>query len=300
MSSPVRPPAVAGTFYPHDPGELAAWVGELLGATSPAGDLVACVAPHAGYVYSGGVAGQVYAHLRVPRRVVVLGPNHTGLGADVAVAPHRAWQTPLGEAAVDHELADLLLAELPAAAQEWTAHWREHSIEVQVPFLQCLQPELRLLPVCLRHLGLAACLELGEALARVVLRAGEPVGLVASSDMTHFEPEDSARRRDRLAVDAALSGDPAALYDTVHGHAISMCGVVPATVVMAAARRLGASGAHLVAYATSADTSGDRSRVVGYAGICLGHGSQPSAVSDQPSAPPPAPAGPRAAGGAER
>jgi len=271
MTSTVRTPAVAGRFYPRSAEELGALVAELVAGGQGAEDMIACVSPHAGYVYSGRVAGLLFGHLRVPRRVVVLGPNHTGLGPDVAVAPHEAWQTPLGEVPVDRELGALLCAELPAAQLEATAHWREHSIEVQLPFLQHCQPELRVLPVCLRHLSFAACLALGEALARAVVRAGEPVGLVASSDMTHYEPDDRARERDRAAIDAALTMDPRALYDTVHALEISMCGVIPATVVLAAARSLGATGAHLVAYATSGDASGDRQQVVGYAGICFGH-----------------------------
>jgi len=271
MSSSERRPAVAGTFYPRNAPELGAWVAELVAGAERRGDWVACVAPHAGYVYSGKVAGQVFGRLDIPRRVVVLGPNHTGLGPDVAIAPHAAWHTPLGPVPVDRELADLLLDEYPAARLDATAHAREHSIEVQLPFLQHCRSDVTVLPVCLRHLAYADCVELGEALARVVRRAGEPVGLVASSDMSHFEPDEPTRRRDRLAIDAALTMDPKALYDTVAEHGISMCGVVPATVVMAAARPLGANEASLVAYATSGETSGDTSRVVGYAGICFGH-----------------------------
>jgi AmmeMemoRadiSam system protein B len=262
---------VAGTFYPRSAAELDAWVSELVTGEGPRGDWVACVAPHAGYVYSGKVAGQVFGHLKVPRRVIVLGPNHTGLGPEVAVASHETWHTPLGPVPVDRELAGMLLEEFPAARLDATAHFREHSIEVQLPFLQHCRPDVTVLPVCLRHLAFDACVDLGAALARVVGRAGEPVGLVASSDMSHFEPDEPTRRRDRLAIDAALTMSPRALYDTVAKHQISMCGVVPATVVMAAAGSLGANDAHLVAYATSAETSGDTTRVVGYAGICFGH-----------------------------
>jgi MEMO1 family protein len=271
MTATVRAPAVAGRFYPRSPEELGASVAEMTAGDEAPEEMVACVSPHAGYMYSGRVAGRVFAHLEVPRRVVVLGPNHTGLGPDVSVAPHEAWQTPLGDVPVDRALAALLVEEFPAAQQESTAHWREHSIEVQLPFLQHCQPELRVLPVCLRHLSFATCVALGEALARAVVRAREAVGLVASSDMTHYEPDDRARERDRAAIDAALTMDPRALYDTVHDLEISMCGVIPATVVLVAANALGAAGAHLVAYATSGDASGDRRQVVGYAGICFGH-----------------------------
>ena len=140
---------------------------------------------------------------------------------------------------------------------------------MQIPFLQVRRPDVHIVPLCLKHLGLDDCLQLGRALARVIGDAGEPVGIVASSDMSHYEPDEEARSHDREAIDAALELDPAALYDTVHRRGITMCGVIPATVMLEAARHLGANAGHLVAYATSGDTGGDRRAVVGYAGLCF-------------------------------
>jgi len=241
METTLREPAVAGTFYPGTASALEQELQQLVTVSEERHQLLACIAPHAGYVYSGGVAGELYGHLELPRRVIVLGPNHTGVGARVAVAPHKRWRTPLGEQAVD----------------------------VELPFLLTRRPDVKFLPICLSHLGLDQCLDLGRALVQLIEDLGEDVGLVASSDMSHYVEDGRARILDRLAIDAALERNPKSLYQTVHREGITMCGVVPATVVIEAANRLGAAGAHLVAYATSGDVSGDRSAVVGYAGICV-------------------------------
>jgi AmmeMemoRadiSam system protein B len=281
MTATVRRPAVAGTFYPSSPARLESWLDELITDEDPGEELLACVAPHAGYRYSGRVAGKVFGNLDLPRRVVVMGPNHTGMGAAVSVASHDVWETPLGPCPLDRELAGLLLECSPAAELDSQAHWREHSIEVMLPFLQTRRPDVRVLPICLKHLSMGECVELGECLARVIEGIDEPVGIVASSDMTHHEPDEAARARDRLAIDAALTLRPAALYETVHSQRITMCGVIPATVAMVAAGELGATTARLVAYATSGDAGGDPSAVVGYAGICFSRG-EPTA-DGQPS-----------------
>jgi AmmeMemoRadiSam system protein B len=269
MTATIRRPAVAGTFYPSSPHQLERAVRELMAPDDDQihGVSLACVAPHAGYKYSGAVAGAVLASLEVPRRVVVMGPNHTGLGSAVAVAPHDAWETPLGPCRLDRELAQQLLVACPGAEPDGQAHWREHSIEVLLPFLQVRQAELSVLAVCLKHLSQSDAVRLGQCLATMVSSCGEPVLIVASSDMTHYEPDEQARERDRLAIDAALSLDPASLYETVHSHGITMCGVVPAAVAIAAAVELGADTARLVSYATSGDACGDRTSVVGYAGM---------------------------------
>ncbi len=269
MEAVQRKPAVAGAFYPGTASALERELRTLVPEIADRHDLLACVAPHAGYVYSGGVAGEVYGHLDIPRRVVVLGPNHTGFGAMISVAPHATWRTPMGDQPVDRELAQLLVERHPLATFDAGAHGREHSLEVQLPFLIARRPDVAVLPVCLAHLDLETCLGLGRTLADIMRDLGEPVGIVASSDMSHYLPDEKARELDRLAIDAALTLRPRTLYETVHRHGISMCGVVPATVALAAAGELGATAAHLVAYATSGDVNNDRSAVVGYAGICI-------------------------------
>lgn len=265
----IRRPAVAGTFYPGRAPALRRQLESLIVPDPQPHHCLGCIAPHAGYVYSGPVAGKLYGHLELPRRIVVLGPNHTGAGAAVSVAPETSWQTPLGEVPIDDRLRHAVFNRIAGIEAEPRAHSREHSIEVQLPFLQVRRPDLTVLPVTLMHLDLPGCIALGEAIADAVLSTDEPAALVASSDMTHYEPDAAARERDRLAIEAALTMEPATLYETVHRHGITMCGVVPATVMLAALRALGAQSGHLVAYQTSGETSGDRSAVVGYAGICF-------------------------------
>ena len=269
MNRAIREPVVAGTFYPMDRSELSRQLDHLVAVDPERHQLLACVAPHAGYMYSGGVAGRLFGHLDLPRRVVVMGPNHTGMGADVSVAPHDQWQTPLGPQEVDRELAEALMARDPDAVGDGHAHWREHSIEVQLPFLRRRRPDIVILPIALKHISLDRCLQLAENLAVLAAGLDEPVGFVASSDMTHYRPDDVARDLDHHAISALLARNPEDLYETVHRMGISMCGVIPATVALAAANALGAGGAHLEAYSTSGETSGDYSSVVGYAGVCI-------------------------------
>ena len=269
MEQSVRPAAVAGAFYPGVRSDLESQLYSLIPDEEARHDLLACIAPHAGYVYSGGVAGRLFAHLAVPQRVIILGPNHTGIGAAVAVAPHDRWSTPLGEQPLDGELASLIVDRVPAAELDALAHRREHSIEVQLPFLLRRCPDVTVLPICLGRLSFEECLDLGRAIAEIVTELGEPVGIVASSDMSHYLDDDNARRLDHMAIDAALERDPKALYETVRREGITMCGVIPATVALTAANLLGAVDAHLVAYATSGEVSGDYSAVVGYAGVCV-------------------------------
>lgn len=269
MEQTVRSTAVAGAFYPGTRQELESQLYSLVPDEVAHHELLACISPHAGYFYSGGVAGRLYAHLAVPRRVIIFGPNHTGLGARVAVAPHEEWSTPLGEQPVDSELAQRLVDAFPAAELDPRAHWREHSIEVQLPFLMRRRRDLKIVPVVVKHLDLDECVALGGVIAELINDVDEPVGIVASSDMSHYQPDEIARTLDHMAIDAALERDPAALFETVHREEITMCGVIPATIALMAANLLGAVGAHLVAYATSGDASGDYSAVVGYAGVCV-------------------------------
>jgi AmmeMemoRadiSam system protein B len=292
MSAPIRHPAVAGQFYPAKPEALRRELDRFLVAaaapsTVPASASAAspgvaatpraekiralgCVVPHAGYMYSGHVAGAVYARLEVPRRFIMLCPNHTGAGEPLAIMSAGSWLTPLGEAAIDTELAEQLKREFPSLREDAGAHAREHALEVQIPFLQQLTPEFRFVPIAVGTGRLEVLAELGESIARV-LRAwpGREVLVIASSDMNHYEDDARTRVKDRMAIDKMLALDPAGLWETVQREQISMCGFGPAVAMLRCARELGATGAELVKYATSGDVSGDRSWVVGYAGIVV-------------------------------
>ncbi len=262
-----REPAVAGRFYPADRDRLARDVAALLGrvADAPA-PAIGLLAPHAGYVYSGAVAGATYARVGVPERAVVLCPNHTGAGAPVSLWPDGAWRTPLGRVPVDPELA-AALQECPLVACDRAAHLREHALEVQLPFLQARRPDISIVALCLGPLDAAECEELGRAVAEAV--RARPALLVASSDMSHYLPAEVARAKDEHALARLLALDARGLHEVVEREDISMCGVVPATVMLAAARELGATAAELVRYANSGDVSGDRTSVVGYAGAIV-------------------------------
>jgi len=267
----IRQPAVAGRFYPADASRLAAEVSGFLADAHAERSrrAVAVMVPHAGYVYSGGVAGRVFAGVEVPNTVVVLCPNHTGRGARIAVAPHGAWRLPGGNIPIDSELAAEILARVPDARADAEAHRFEHAIEVELPFLLARQPALKVVPIVLGHLSAAEAISLGEQLDQAVRAVGRPVLVVASSDMSHYLPDSETRAVDRVALEPLLALDPAALYRTVADNDISMCGFIPATAMLAYARAVGAGAPELVGYATSGDAFGDRERVVGYAGVVL-------------------------------
>lgn len=265
----VRHPAVAGRFYPGARQVLLDDLGAYASGAEKPQSALGCIAPHAGYIYSGSVAGAVYASLDVPRRCVVLCPNHTGRGRPLAIMSQGGWETPLGMVPIDWSLADALKQRFPLLTEDTDAHRSEHAIEVQLPFLQRRRPELTFVPIALGTGHLETLETLGEALADVVGTQNEPVLIVASSDMNHYENDGITRVKDRKAIERILALDPAGLYDVVMKEQISMCGFGPAVVMLTAAKRLGATSAELVKYATSGDVSGDRHMVVGYAGVVV-------------------------------
>jgi len=280
MTSALRSPAVAGRFYPGRAEELLRVVRKYSSSSVGTSRIAAigCVAPHAGYIYSGGVAGAVYSRLEIPKRCVILCPNHTGKGRALAVMTNTTWQTPLGEVAADADLGARLLGRYPALEEDSAAHRGEHAIEVQLPFLQALQPELKILPIVIGTSDFGVLRGLGEALADVIaalqedeLEEGreEKVLIIASSDMNHYESDAVTRVKDSKAIEQILKLDPRGLFDVVVNEDISMCGYGPAVAMLTAARRLGAESAELIKYATSADVSGDRDAVVGYAGVIV-------------------------------
>jgi MEMO1 family protein len=224
------------------------------------------MAPHAGYRYSGALAGIAFGSVEVPARVIVLCPNHTGAGVRASVWPNGAWNLPLGNVPVDEELARLLVAET-VLEPDFEAHRREHAIEVELPFLLVRQPKLECVPICLARLSLSECVALGEGIAKVTRALGQDVLLVASSDMSHYISAEQAKQLDEQALARMTALDPEGLHRTVETQQISMCGYVPATVALAYARACRATRSELLGYGNSGDASGDRDRVVGYAAV---------------------------------
>lgn len=269
MESTTRRPAVAGRFYPGDRDTLLADVSTYLSPAEKTSPAIACVVPHAGYIYSGHVAGAVFARLNIPRRCIVLCPNHTGMGQPLAIMSGGAWETPLGKAPIDSSLAEALKLHFPLLTEDANAHRAEHAVEVELPFLQAKSPNFTFVPIALGTGRFDVLESLGQAIADVVKEEAEPVLIIASSDMNHYESDKITRVKDHKAIERILALDARGLFDVVTREDISMCGFGPTVAMLTAAKRLGAIAAELAKYATSGDISGDREMVVGYVGIVV-------------------------------
>ena len=274
MQTPtVRRPAVAGRFYPAKPEVLARQLDQYLAAEGAAPEKteapLGCIVPHAGYMYSGHVAGAVFQRLPARATYIILCPNHTGRGVPLAIMSNGEWLTPLGAARIDAELAQSLLRSCRLLMEDAKAHEDEHAVEVELPFLQRTAGAFTFVPIAIGVSRYAALEALGHGMAQALKSSPGRVLIVASSDMNHYEPDDITRVKDRQAIDQILALDPAGLYEVIRREDISMCGYGPAVAMLTAAKDLGATRAELVRYATSADTSGDRSAVVGYAGMVI-------------------------------
>ncbi|CAG0968740.1 hypothetical protein GEOBC_01150 [Geobacteraceae bacterium] len=265
----VRQPAVAGQFYSDEPKRLRGELQRMVPVGAAKRRVTGIVAPHAGYVYSGNVAGAIYGIVELPRTVVILGPNHHGFGAAAALYPDGEWLTPLGSVPIDAKLADLVREHAPVVESDTSAHRFEHSLEVQVPFLKYCREDVKIVPLCLGFGDYERCRLLGEGLAWAIREFGEDVLIVASSDMTHYESADAARTKDEQAIAEVLALNPEGLLRVCGQKNITMCGVIPATVMLVAAKALGATKAELVRYATSGDVTGDNRQVVAYAAIAV-------------------------------
>jgi MEMO1 family protein len=266
---PTRHPAVAGRFYPADPQKLRAEVESYLFPTEKPPSL-GCVAPHAGYIYSGHVAGAVFSTMQIPSTVLLLCPNHTGKGHPLSINSRGAWETPLGDVAIDSDLAADLQRRFPLLADETEAHRSEHAAEVELPFLQVLWPDVRFVPIAIATGQFEVLEALGSAIAEAIAAANDKVLILASSDLNHYEDDAITRIKDHKAIAKIIALDPRGLYEVVEREKITMCGVGPAVAMLIAAKQLGATSSELVKYATSGDISGDRNMVVGYAGIRVG------------------------------
>ena len=266
----VRKAAVAGMFYPGDADSLEETVRRLLeAAQGPKEHARAVICPHAGYIYSGAVAGAVYGSIEVPDTVILLGPNHTGLGAEAAVMTEGVWEIPTGRVPVNEPLAKKIAASSALFTPDRAAHREEHSLEVQLPFLLYLNRNISIVPMTFMGAGPAAARQMGEALARVLASTDEEVLMVVSSDMNHYEPDDLTREKDSHAIEPVLELDAEGLLEVTSREHITMCGAFPAAIALFAMKQLGAEEATLVAYDTSGTVSGDLDRVVGYAGFTI-------------------------------
>jgi AmmeMemoRadiSam system protein B len=268
---PVREPAVAGRFYPREEEALRAEVRNYLSQIpeqQPAAAL-GCIVPHAGYMYSGHVAGAVFARLKIPRLCLVLCPNHTGMGRPLAIMSDGGWETPLGAVPIDHAFAAALKQHCSLLQEDSAAHRSEHAAEVELPFLLVRQPDLSFVPIALGTGQFEVLAQLGDAIADAIAAENRQVLIVASSDMNHYESDAITRIKDQSAIEPILALDARALHEVVTQQHVSMCGFGPAVAMLTAAKKLGATSAELVKYATSGEISGDLDTVVGYAGIVV-------------------------------
>jgi MEMO1 family protein len=285
-----REPAVAGMFYDADPAELSGSIDALyLGRFGPGRlpvpapraihSILGLVVPHAGFRFSGYAAASAYLALAedgVPQTAVLIGPNHRGIGSTAAIVTDGTWRTPLGDVAIDTDLAEAVLAASSFLRSDASAHRQEHSLEVHLPFIQRIsENRMKIVPITVSALhpddARRAASDLGTALASAV--RGRDAVLVASTDLSHYEPKHFAQEQDRLAIDRIERLDAAGLLDTVDRHEISMCGAVPTAAVVESARALGADRGELLSYYTSGDILGDPSQVVGYASLKLVRGA---------------------------
>ena len=265
----IRPPAVAGQFYPGTAAQVNADLDRFLRPVEKQRDALAVLVPHAGWMYSGATAGIAFSVVRVPDRVIMLGPNHHGLGDPYAMANAGAWRTPVGDAPICEPLAKALLKNCALLTADPRAHSVEHSLEVQVPFLLRRNPNVQIVPVLIGRAVQKELREIGAAIARTIQESRERVLLLASSDLNHYEDRETSNRKDKLALDAVVNLDEETLLKQVATHNISMCGVLPAYIVLVAAKALGAKHAELLNYRTSGDVNGDYSAVVGYGAVVI-------------------------------
>ncbi len=264
-----RKPAVSGQFYPSSPSALTGQVRGFIQKDVEKAHAIGIVSPHAGIMYSGAVAGAVFSRIRFPGTFVLIGPNHTGMGSPVSIMSSGTWQMPIGELKINEDLAKKIMEHSDIIEEDPLAHAMEHSLEVQLPFILYYSADISIVPVTMMSESLETCRAVGETIAHAVKTAGDSVTIVASSDMSHYVSDSTARAKDRKAIEKVLALDPEGLYHTVRKEGITMCGFMPVTTMLFAALQLGAKKAELVRYMTSGEVSGDYDYVVGYAGMII-------------------------------
>lgn len=262
-----RQPAVAGQFYPGSEDKLRTVLQQLIPENPSPKPVKGVISPHAGYVYSGSIAGQLYSGITIPATVLLIGPNHHGAGSAAALYPDGEWLTPLGPISINSSLNKLLLRHTPYLKSDSIAHKLEHSLEVQLPFIQYLHPDATIAAICIGQGDYSSLRDIGHGIAAAIKEYGKDVLIVASSDMTHYESAETARHKDQQALDRVLALDAKGLLEVCLQRRITMCGVSPATVMIEAVLQLGACQSEVVAYGTSGDVTGDNHQVVGYAAV---------------------------------
>ncbi len=266
-----RNPVVAGQFYSGSKDALSKEVAKFVAKSEAKESAIGVVSPHAGYIYSGEVAGSVLGSVEPKNTYVILGPNHTGLGVPFGLSRAKYWKTPLGDAEIDEKLSIRIKKNSDLIKDDELSNSQEHSIEVQLPILQYLNSNFKFVPIVISYADLGVYREIGRAIAKSVkdLKLEKNITIIASSDMTHYEPQESAKNKDSAAIEAILKLDEEELFNRISSMEITMCGYGPAIIMIVASKELGAKKARLVKYATSGDASGDYSSVVGYAGIII-------------------------------
>ncbi|MDD5130683.1 MAG: AmmeMemoRadiSam system protein B [Candidatus Omnitrophica bacterium] len=267
----LRKPVVAGQFYPSDAQELSAMISSFAQKAAQKKDVLGCILPHAGYIYSGKVAACTISRVRIKDTVVLLGPNHTGLGVTFSIMPEGVWQTPLGNVEINAQLASLFLSKSNYLEADGLAHLSEHSLEVELPIIQHYRKDFKIVPIAVKTDDLTKLKAVAQELAKVVIEnnLGNSVMFVASSDLTHYEPQEIAKTKDMLAIEAILELNEQKLEERIKKKGVSMCGFAPIAILIKIAKLLGAKKGELIEYQTSGDVSGDKSSVVGYAGITI-------------------------------
>jgi len=266
-----RQPAVAGRFYPAEPARLEKDVERYLSVPDDVSKepAIGIVGPHAGYMFSGATAGHTWARVTPPESAIILGPNHTGLGPSLSIWSEGHWLMPMGKAPIAETLAERIVGSVSGLAEEPLAHLREHGIEVHIPFLQAVSPNANFVPIVCGFDDRQKCRQIGHALASIIQDSDEDTLLVASTDMSHFISASKAHELDHEAIQHIVDLDPDGLYKTVRSKGITMCGVIPTTIVLDAAIQLGAQSVEFVEYTHSGMVTGDNQSVVGYAGLVI-------------------------------
>lgn len=264
-----RNAAVAGTFYPANPSTLEKLIKEFSAPSEKKIKAFGVVSPHAGYIYSGSVAGKVYARIEIPDTVIVLGPNHTGYGSKAGIISEGSFYLPGFNMAINQQVAQLIKKNSNIIEEDIESHTYEHSLEVQLPFIHYHNPSAQLVPICIMGRGYDFVNSIGNSIAKAIKEYGKDVLIVASSDMTHYESDTITRKKDNLAIQMVLNLDPLGLIKITNEKNITMCGVIPTAIMLTASKQLGAKKAELVDYKTSGEVTNDYDEVVGYAGLIV-------------------------------